>query len=100
MDLREPTVIGDHIDDAFDQLTWAGGYDHNWVLKGEAGCFRPIASVHCPRTGLTMTVESDQPAVQFYAGNYIPGLGGIFDVLDSFIYNGWIFTALLPFLIK
>ena len=72
MDLREPTVIGDHIDDAFDQLTWAGGYDHNWVLKGEAGCLRPIASVRCPRTGLTMTVESDQPAVQFYAGNYIP----------------------------
>lgn len=77
MDLREPITIGDHIDDAFDQLTWAGGYDHNWVLKGEAGKLRPIARVTCPRTGLTMTVESDQPAVQFYAGNYIPeGLPG------------------------
>ena len=34
------------------------------------------------------------------SGSYIPGMGGIFDVLDSFIYNGWIFAALLPFVIK
>ncbi len=33
------------------------------------------------------------------SGNYIPGMGGIFDVLDSFIYNGWIFYLLLNFLI-
>ena len=33
------------------------------------------------------------------SGNYIPGMGGIFDVLDSFIYNGWLFYLLLSFLI-
>ena len=33
------------------------------------------------------------------SGNYIPGMGGIFDVLDSFIYNGWIFLLLKDFLI-
>ena len=33
------------------------------------------------------------------SGNYIPGMGGIFDVLDSFIYNGWIFYLLKDFLI-
>ena len=33
------------------------------------------------------------------SGNYIPGMGGIFDVLDSFIYNGWIFYLLKGFLI-
>ena len=33
------------------------------------------------------------------SGNYIPGMGGIFDVLDSFVYNGWIFYLLKDFLI-
>ncbi len=31
------------------------------------------------------------------SGNYIPGMGGAFDVLDSFIYNGAIFAAMLIF---
>ena len=35
------------------------------------------------------------------SGNYIPGMGGVFDVLDSFIYNGWLFFALiLPLLLS
>lgn len=29
------------------------------------------------------------------SGNYIPGMGGAFDVLDSFIYNGLLFYLLL-----
>lgn len=28
------------------------------------------------------------------SGNYIPGMGGVFDVLDSFIYNGMLFSVL------
>ncbi len=28
------------------------------------------------------------------SGNLLPGMGGVFDVLDSFIYNGWIFVIL------
>ena len=31
------------------------------------------------------------------SGNWIPGMGGIFDVLDSFIYNGIIFLLFLAF---
>lgn len=31
------------------------------------------------------------------SGNWIPGMGGIFDVLDSFIYNGIIFMLFLVF---
>ena len=32
MDFRTARRVGDHIDDAWPQLTLAGGYDHNWVL--------------------------------------------------------------------
>ena len=33
MDLRQPTRIGAHIDDDFDELQMGLGYDHNWVLS-------------------------------------------------------------------
>ena len=31
------------------------------------------------------------------SANWIPGMGGIFDVLDSFIYNGIIFLVFMAF---
>ena len=34
------------------------------------------------------------------SGNYIPGMGGVFDVLDSFIYNGWIWAFLGPVMMR
>ena len=33
-DFRKPTVIGKRINDDNEQLKIAGGYDHNWVLRG------------------------------------------------------------------
>ena len=86
MDLTRPTRIGDHIDDDFDQLRWAGGYDHNWLIDpDETGAgFRPAARVEAERSGITMTVRTDRPCVQFYAGNYIPdGMSG----KDGAVYN-------------
>ena len=35
MDLRQPTRIGEHIDDDFDELVMGKGYDHNWVIRDE-----------------------------------------------------------------
>ena len=35
MDLRQPTRIGEHIDDDFDELVMGHGYDHNWVIRDE-----------------------------------------------------------------
>ena len=32
------------------------------------------------------------------SGRWLPGMGGAFDLVDSFIYNGMIFWLLLPFL--
>ena len=75
MDLREPTRIGDRIDGEEPQLRLAGGYDHSWVLEEEG--FHPAAQVWAARSGLTMQVWTDRPALQFYTGNYIPdGLRG------------------------
>lgn len=74
MDLRRARPIGEHIDDPFDQLVMAKGYDHNWVIDGyddEAAV--PAARAWSPDTGICMEVTTTQPGVQFYTGNYVGG---------------------------
>ena len=78
MDLTRPIRVGDHIDDPLDQLQNARGYDHNWVVDddGEGG-LHPAAQVWGAERGISLTVWTDRPGVQFYTGNYIPqGLRG------------------------
>lgn len=71
MDFRTARRVGDHIDDAWPQLTLAGGYDHNWVLNTEFGKVQKFAQVEDEKAGRTMEVYTDLPGVQFYAGNFI-----------------------------
>lgn len=79
MDLRVETVVGDKIDSDFEQLQFAGGYDHNWVTDQYDGRLRLIAQVKAPEDLRVMEVYTDLPGVQFYAGNFIekqPGKNG------------------------
>ena len=73
MDLRFGRAIGERVDEDFDQLTMAGGYDHNYVVDGPAGVLRPAARAWSPDTGITMEVLTTQPGIQFYSGNYLDG---------------------------
>lgn len=73
MDLRSPVPIGAHIDDDDEQLRLAGGYDHNWVVRGQPGTLRPAAVAYSPGTGVAMETLTTQPGVQFYAGNTLDG---------------------------
>ena len=70
-DFKTAHVIGDRIDSDFEQLTFAGGYDHNFVIRGEG--YRPAAKVKSGKTGIVMEVFTDMPGMQFYAGNMISG---------------------------
>ncbi|XXT14639.1 aldose epimerase family protein [Sorangium sp. So ce429] len=49
------------------------GYDHNFVVNGDPHKPREAARVKDPKTGRVMTVEADQPGVQFYTGNHLDG---------------------------
>lgn len=73
LDLREPTIIGDHIDDSFEQLQFAGGYDHNWVINDYDGTLRKAAFAYDDNTGITLTASTTLPGLQFYSGNYLDG---------------------------
>src|SRR5271163_687634 len=60
LDFRKPMAIGEHITEIKD----IGGYDHNFVLNGEAGTLRLAARVTEPTTGREMEVWTTQPGVQ------------------------------------
>ena len=73
-DFREPHVIGERIDVENEQLANGLGYDHNWVLdRKTAGELEFAASVHEPASGRFLEVFTDQPAMQFYSGNFFDG---------------------------
>ncbi len=81
LDFRQPRRIGDRIESDDEQMRFAGGYDHNWIVNGEPGEMRLAARVTEPTTGRFMEVTTTQPAVQFYSGNMMPpemtGRGGV-----------------------
>ncbi len=73
-DFRQATAIGACIltDDA--QLKAGSGYDHNWIINQQAaGTLTRQARIEAPRTGIVLEVSSTEPAVQFYAGNFLDG---------------------------
>jgi aldose 1-epimerase len=48
--------------------------DHNFVVRqATPGQVRAVARLHDPRSGRTMTVVSDQPGLQVYAGKFLDG---------------------------
>lgn len=74
MDFRTPKPIGRDIEMDYEPLKLQGGYDHNW----EVFC-QPCAILSDPASGRTMSVTTDCPGIQFYAGNFLDetGKGGI-----------------------
>ena len=75
MDLRQLVTVGDHIDDDFAQLRYGGGYDHNWVLNTKGGLNTPAAKVVSEKSGIVMEVFTNEPGLQFYAGNSMSEAG-------------------------
>ena len=73
MDLRRAQPIGACIDEPFEQLAFAGGWDHNWAIDGWDGTLRPAAWAWSPDTGVAMETFTTLPGIQFYSGNYLDG---------------------------
>ena len=73
-DFREPKTIGQDLEVEDEQLKNGGGYDHNWVLDRKTPDQMELAaSVYEPASGRFMEVYTDQPALQFYGGNFFDG---------------------------
>ncbi|MBB1470733.1 galactose mutarotase [Pseudoalteromonas sp. SG41-5] len=73
-DFRNPKAIGKEIDIDDEQLKLGKGYDHNFVLKNKPNHdLIEAANVYEPSSGRTLTVYTEEPAVQFYSGNFLDG---------------------------
>jgi len=71
-DFRAPKTVGAELRTADQQLLYAKGFDHNWVLdKGVTAQPQHIATLRDPASGRTMRIATTEPGVQFYSGNFL-----------------------------
>lgn len=69
-DFSEFTAIGKRLNDVGGTPI---GYDHCYVIDGEAGRLRAAATVRDPQSGRKMEITTTEPGIQFYSGNFLDG---------------------------
>jgi aldose 1-epimerase len=73
-DFPHPRRICDGVDANEEQIRFAGGYDHNFVILRKSGDAPQIAArVRDPLSGRTLEVLTLEPGFQFYSGNFLDG---------------------------
>ncbi len=70
-DLRAGRRLGDVARTAHPQTAAAQGVDHDLVVDGQG--LRTVATLTSPATRTRMTLTSDQPGLQVYAGDFLDG---------------------------
>lgn len=73
-DFRTPRRIGACVGEEHEQLRFARGYDHNFVLtKPDGQALALAARVHEPVSGRVLELYTEEPGIQFYSGNFLDG---------------------------
>lgn len=73
-DFRSFKNIGTDINKDDIQLKNSLGYDHNWVLNLKTSSGMILAAIlQDSVSGRTLTVETTEPGIQFYSGNFLDG---------------------------
>jgi aldose 1-epimerase len=74
-DFTKAKPIGRDIAQDHQQLKYGGGYDHNWVLDrgGQSEGLTLAARVYEPTTGRVVEIQTTEPGIQFYCGNFLDG---------------------------
>jgi aldose 1-epimerase len=74
LDFRQVMPIGARLYSAFQQMVYAHGYDHNFVLNQRPGdSINFAARGYDPRTGRLIDCFTTEPAVQVYTSNGMNG---------------------------
>jgi aldose 1-epimerase len=69
-DFTQPKLVGRDLEAVGGE---PAGFDNDWVVNGDAHALRPVARLRDAKSGRVMTLEADQPGVQFYSGNFLDG---------------------------
>ena len=76
LDFTTPHAIGERIGELKKEPHQTKGYDHCYVLRGQAGKLELAARVSDPASGRVMEVLTTEPGVQLYCGNFLGGGAG------------------------
>jgi aldose 1-epimerase len=71
LDFRRPKLIGSDIGALDEQLLFARGYDHTFVLNTRKSSVERAARVVDRSSGIAMEVFTTEPGMQFYSGNFL-----------------------------
>ena len=55
------------------QMHNGNGYDHNWVLNTKGNEKEVAAILKSPKSGIMLTMYTNEPGVQVYTGNFLDG---------------------------
>ncbi len=74
-DFTAPAAIGARVNDTANvQLKNGSGYDHNFVLLRKPGnSMQWAATITGNLSGISMTINTREPGLQFYGGNFMQG---------------------------
>ncbi|WP_088334060.1 aldose epimerase family protein [Sphingomonas mucosissima] len=75
LDFRTEHAIGERINHKGPPMSGPGGYNHAWaVAPAMRASPRPVLWMRDPASGRTLRVDTTEPSVQLYTGDYIDGL--------------------------
>ncbi len=74
-DFRKAKPVEDGIRSNDQQVVFGKGFDHNWVLNlpKDNKPLNLAATLYEPDSGRVLNIWTDQPGIQFYAGNFLDG---------------------------
>ncbi len=74
-DFRAPKAVGQQIEEDYEPLHQAGGYDHNFCFAND-GVYKQVARLWSPDDSVCMSVFTDRCGMQLYTGNFLDGRKG------------------------
>ena len=72
-DFSTMKAIGQNINDDNQQIKYAGGIDHNWVLNTNGDLSQKALVLYSPASGIELTEYTTEPGVQVYTANFQDG---------------------------
>jgi len=88
-DFRNPQTIGSRIHEESEQLRFANGYDHSFLIDNEDNSLSLASVAESEKTGRIMKVYTTHPVIHLYSGNYLNKKelgkgGGLYDKYAAF----------------
>lgn len=76
MDFTFTKAVDEEIEADYEPLCNTGGYDHNWCISNYDGTLKEAVVAEGDLSGIKMTISTDYPGIQMYAGNFLENVKG------------------------